>query len=211
MENKSEMAAASRSFSFFGKGWRSADGKTGMPKSPADVWSVLQAYHFITGPQAKEPTQRLRIMMESYDGSKELKQKMQEFKLMNFTFATFGGVFSQRKAGAILQDSGLMTIDIDGLASDEQVLHIKELLVADERIRTALCFVSPSGRGVKWIAEIPERWRSLSFKEKFQKFSCYLVFQYGIVVDKSGSDICRACYLPWDPDCYIHPAYQSAL
>lgn len=207
MENKTEKNAAQRSFSFFGKGWRSADGRTGMPKSPAAMWDIFQAYQFITGPLAKETTLNLRIMMDAYDCSKEIKQKMQEFKLMNFPFATFGGVFSQRRAGAILQDSGLMTIDIDGLESDEQVKKVQEALVADDRIQTALCFVSPSGRGVKWIAEIPERWCSLTFKEIFMNFSCYLIFRYGIVADKSGSDICRACYLPWDPNCFIHPSY----
>jgi hypothetical protein len=25
--------------------------------------------------------------------------------------------------------------------------------------------------------------------------------------DKSGSDVSRACFLPYDPDCFINPKY----
>ena len=34
-------------------------------------------------------------------------------------------------------------------------------------------------------------------------------FNYGIVVDKSGSDVCRACFLPWDSECFINSKYIS--
>ena len=35
----------------------------------------------------------------------------------------------------------------------------------------------------------------------------HVAFHYGIAIDKSGSDICRACFLPHDPECYINPIY----
>lgn len=30
---------------------------------------------------------------------------------------------------------------------------------------------------------------------------------HGIDPDKSGSDVSRACFLPYDPDCFINPKY----
>jgi hypothetical protein len=28
-----------------------------------------------------------------------------------------------------------------------------------------------------------------------------------VAVDASGSDVCRACFLPYDPKCYINPKH----
>ena len=35
----------------------------------------------------------------------------------------------------------------------------------------------------------------------------HLCFHHGIDPDKSGSDVSRACFLPYDPDCFINPKY----
>ena len=74
-------------------------------------------------------------------------------------------------------------------------------------VETALCFVSPKGRGVKWIVRLPEWAQYDDFKLTFQTMQQYVGFHYGIAIDKSGSDVCRACFLPYDPECYINPIY----
>jgi len=45
------------------------------------------------------------------------------------------------------------------------------------------------------------------FKKSFQTMQQHVAFHYGIAIDKSGSDVCRACFLPHDPECYINPIY----
>ena len=41
----------------------------------------------------------------------------------------------------------------------------------------------------------------------FRRVSKYVQFEYGYVLDESGKDIPRPCYLSHDPDCYINPRY----
>nr|MCR5314364.1 hypothetical protein [Bacteroidaceae bacterium] len=81
---------------------------------------------------------------------------------------------------------------------------LKRILVHDQRIETVLCFISPSGRGIKWIVRLPEWTVGLYFKEQFEQVRQYVGFNYGIDPDKSGSDVCRACFLPYDSECFIN-------
>ena len=78
------------------------------------------------------------------------------------------------------------------------------MLCRDTRIETAMCFVSPKGRGTKWVVKLPEWVQGKPFKEQFELVRRYVGFTYGIDPDKSGSDVCRACYLPWDEECYVN-------
>lgn len=129
-------------------------------------------------------------------------KEAQLFKLRNFRIATFGGVFSKRNANALATVSGYMVIDIDGLKTKAQVEDVRYICISDKRIRPLMVFTSPSGYGVKAVIEI-DTTRNLSFKEYFAWVAMYMQFEYGIEIDRSGSDICRACYLPHDPDCWI--------
>ena len=74
-------------------------------------------------------------------------------------------------------------------------------------VETELCFVSPKGKGVKWVVRLPEWAQTEDFKTTFQMLQQHVGFEYGITVDKSGSDVCRACFLPYDDLCFINPKY----
>ena len=165
-------------FSVFPCGCKNRAGEDVMAKSPCGTMNLTQVYEYIRGREAAFATQEVRRI------------------------ATFGGVFSKRSANALATSSGYMVIDIDGLKTKAQVDDVRYICITDKRIRPLMVFTSPSGYGVKVVIDI-DTTRNLSFKDYFRWVAMYMQFEYGIEVDRSGSDICRACYLPHDPDCWI--------
>ena len=76
-------------------------------------------------------------------------------------------------------------------------------LLQDEYFDTQLLFRSPSGHGLKWI--IPTDLSECGHTDYFRSVATYVLKTYGVEVDQSGKDVCRACFLPWDPDAYLNP------
>ena len=46
-----------------------------------------------------------------------------------------------------------------------------------------------------------------TYGEFFTILSNYVSRAYGYEADPSGKDICRACFLPYDPDAFLNPFY----
>jgi hypothetical protein len=91
-------------------------------------------------------------------------------------------------------------VDFDHLQSPSD---IKNRLLADEYFDTQLLFVSPSGDGLKWIISIDTN--QAMHGDFFAAVANYILQTYGVAVDKSGRDISRACFLPYDPQAFINP------
>lgn len=98
-------------------------------------------------------------------------------------------------------------VDIDHL-SDKQLVpsEVRKKLEADPR--TMLCFLSPSGDGLKVLFKLSERCYDaglykMFYKQFVHKFSA----QYGLeqVVDTRTCDVARACFLSVDSDVYFNP------
>ena len=134
------------------------------------------------------------------------KPMQRDFKMLNFKYATFCGIFSYRKAEHLQAESGLMVVDIDDMKTPEAAIELKRKLCADKHYVTALCFISPSGKGVKWVVE-RQTMDGEKYKDEMNRMYNYVAFEYGIAIDTSGSDICRACYMPFDKDCFINNKY----
>ena len=101
-----------------------------------------------------------------------------------------------------------MVIDFDHIP-DPDGLVVR--LAQDENFETVLAFKSPSGDGVKWIVTLsvfvkPDD-TSYSYGEFFRIISNYSRKYYGVEADPSGKDICRACFLPYDPEAFLNPLY----
>lgn len=102
-----------------------------------------------------------------------------------------------------------MVIDFDHIL-DPDGLVVK--LARDENFETVLAFKSPSGDGVKWIVSLPLNITKpdgtpLTYGEYFTILSNYSRKTYGVEADPSGKDICRACFLPYDPNAFLNPLY----
>lgn len=185
-------------FSIYNNGYVNRFGQTVMAKTPCGVMDLTDADRYIKSKQAMFVTQELHKIKDH--------KEAQLYKLQNFKIATFGGVFSERKVTGLATPTGYMVVDIDGLKSKAQVGDVRYVCINDKRLRSQMVFTSPSGFGVKAVIGI-DATKNLSFKEYFEWVTMYLQFEYGIEVDRSGSDICRACYLPHDPECWINNAH----
>ena len=190
-------------FSVFGCGYRNKDGVAVLAAKPNQSQDIAYIGNYIRSDRAQWATNTLRSMLTT-----ATKDELGDFKKLYFETATFNGIFSYRSARNLVTRSPFLVLDIDDLESTDEARYVQSQLVGDPAVETALCFVSPKGQGVKWVVRLPEWAQSPDFKTTFQKLQQYVGFEYGIAVDKSGSDVCRACFLPYDKDCYINPKYQ---
>lgn len=185
--------------------------------------TTKQIYSYIISPHAKENTLMLRSLINS--------DVRRAYKAQNFDYVTFSGRFSVRKNDGLVEHSGFMCFDIDNLPSEKRLQEIKSQLINDPQLHTVLLFRSPSGNGLKWVIEVPDRyWLGVSHTEDnwhtenrvqsidvivknhrvlYERIRQYLLTQYAIETD-STSDIARPCYLCHDPDAYYNePTFHS--
>lgn len=187
-------------------GYRNREGrvvpqsKNGKEKTIAEVVEMIRN-HEVAG----KVTETLRQIAD--------KQEAREYKVMAFKTVLFGGVFSYRSAKGLENESGMMVLDFDWCDiqkafpdCDEHtaVEKLKDMLIHDNNLDVVLCFISPSGNGVKVVIYVGDR-QGLTFRETFDAVTCYISQRYKVKADKSGSDICRACFLAYDPQCYVNP------
>ena len=156
--------------------------------------TLFEAYLYIIGKPAQKRTADLRAITD--------KTQAKRFKSNCFDYCCFSGVFTKRNANALVQHSGLMCIDFDHLPDPDD---LRQKLLFDEYFDTQLLFRSPSGDGLKWI--IPVDLSEYTHGEFFEAVAEHILQGYGVQIDKSGSDVSRACFLPYDPHAYINPEY----
>ena len=159
---------------------------------PHKTVSLVQVYNAITGEYYKQHTEKLRSITDVVQARK--------YKAANFDYCTFSGVFTARNDKSLVTHSELMCIDFDHVQNTDT---LRQALLADEYFDTQLLFVSPSGDGLKWIIDIDTR--KAPHGEYFASVANYILQTYSVEVDKSGKDISRACFLPFDPNAFINP------
>ena len=111
-------------------------------------------------------------------------------------YFTFSGVFEQRKADGLISHSGLICLDYDDV---ENLEKFKSNVYTNAF--TLIAFVSPSGKGIKLIIGI----NTTDNKLAWNALNAYFKKITGIEADKSGTDVCRACFVSYDPDIYYNP------
>ena len=116
--------------------------------------------------------------------------------------ATPAGMFEYRNNARLIQSSGIVHGDIDDLDPD-RLTQIFNLIVCDPLV--CYCFKSPSGNGLKLGLLIPKVCNDVEYKLHFYRMESYIKRSYEVVLDPSGKDICRACYVSHDPDIYYSP------
>ncbi|PKP12061.1 MAG: VirE protein [Bacteroidetes bacterium HGW-Bacteroidetes-4] len=161
---------------------------------PAYNINVIEAYNLIKSSDYKRTTEELRAIND--------KTEARNYKANHFDYVTFSGIFTKRNDKALQAHSGLITIDFDHI---KDLVKLRKALLLDEYFDTVLIFVSPSGDGLKWI--IPIDLAKANHQEYFKAVSNYIQQTYNLEVDKSGKDISRACFLPYDKDVFINPKY----
>jgi hypothetical protein len=132
----------------------------------------------------------------------EDKNEARKFKSFNFDFVTVSGIFSKRKTDGLIKHSNLMVLDFDNIYN---INETKRLLVYGTQIETQMCFVSPSGNGLKWIVAVDTKLHSQEIF--FKGFQNYLKKNFNLEIDPSGKDVSRACFVCHDPEVFINPKY----
>jgi hypothetical protein len=155
-------------------------------------------WQYIRGPQAKRATDALRAESD--------EERQRTMKALTLKYCTPFGTFSYRNANSLKRPSGMMVADFDHIDDSAGLLRLRDALIQDPRYETDLLFISPRGHGMKWFVHVGDM-GGMCLADYFRRVSKYVQFEYGYVLDESGKDIPRPCYLSHDPDCYINPRY----
>tara|TARA_B100001109_G_scaffold253743_1_gene252012 strand:- start:236 stop:1201 length:966 start_codon:yes stop_codon:yes gene_type:complete len=95
--------------------------------------------------------------------------------------------------------NSLMILDIDDL-DPLSTLKLKQELSQDDFVMAL--WLSPSGVGLKGLIKVLGDQNT--HKALFKSISDYILTTYNLILDKSGSDISRLCYVSYDPDLYLN-------
>lgn len=163
--------------------------------TPGPTVTIHDIYRGIKSKKWQYRTQELRLIKGP--------EHQRKYKSKYFDYVCFSGIFSKRSDKCLVKHSGLITFDFDHI---EDVQQLKFTLLNDASFETELMFTSPSGNGLKWIVGIDINY--CSQLDWFNAIASYIRMKYHLEVDKSGKDLSRACFLPWDPEVYIHPKYR---
>jgi hypothetical protein len=113
-------------------------------------------------------------------------------------YVTWSAICSRRHLNYLQLYTGFICIDLDKVN-----IVLKALLASDTFLNPVMIFISPSGNGLKLILHVNGATRE-NHLAHFNAICHYLYVTYGIEADRSGSDICRACFLARDPKCYFN-------
>lgn len=139
--------------------------------------------------------------------SLDSKEKQNAFKSAELEYVTFGGTFSERKDTGLLEESGLICIDIDEIENPAQLK--KSIIEKSEFLLFA--FISPRGNGLKLVFG---RDMAFDFKENYQSYTHYLMETFDIPkksIDQSCASISKACFLCHDPEVYLNPILNQPI
>lgn len=116
-------------------------------------------------------------------------------------FFTPSGTFEKNRRSENLKEySGMMMLDIDDLENEFEVLEIKN--AAKQCPYTWMTFVSPSGIGLKiWVKVASTNFEhSIAYQKLLALYENFL----RIPVDKSTTDLARACFISYDSNYYLN-------
>lgn len=158
---------------------------------PSGKYTLPGVLEYLKSGEAKSITQAYRALPPD---------KQQKQKKLLFRAATFAGTFSHRAAAGLQSESGLICIDIDHVPAQGWGLKdLEGFIKNDPNLAVRLMFVSPSGDGLKIVAERPS---GIPHRDYYTALELYFSEAYRIAIDKSGSNIDRLCFLPYDPEAY---------
>ncbi len=164
------------------------------------AWTTLEAYrHIMLDLETLTATHEYRRLLSLAGNSPQAQKEARLFKARWFSFCTFSGRFPHRRVADLQGHSGLLCMDFDHIGSPQEAAQAKSELFALPEFRSELCFISPSGDGVKWVIAIDttlaphDMW--------FEEVALHVRRTMGLTADRSGRDISRCCFLPHDSSC----------
>jgi hypothetical protein len=172
-----------------------------------DTWSSLskeltisQVLQEFKGDIYKSKIEALRNLIKKNDIE---SYKAEKLKLPAVTFC--GTFDSARRKEELKEYNELIVIDIDKLETDE-MYRVSAILLEEDFVFSF--WTSPSNNGVKGLVTLKYNYDigvniDLSHKTAFYKLSDYFFQKHNIILDNSGNDTTRLCFVSWDKDIVI--------
>ncbi len=113
---------------------------------------------------------------------------------------TWSGEFERREAAGITAHSGLVVLDYDELEPHAAV-KLKRKVSASPYVLAA--FISPRATGLKVLMRV-KLLEGATHKAAYAECKEYAEGEGWPEIDTSGSDVCRLCFLSYDPKVYIN-------
>lgn len=137
-----------------------------------------------------EKTRLCRVLFET---DKDAYEKIK----LALPAVTWAGTFTQRNAQRLIEHSGYIVIDID---HTDVGFILAEL---SQRNDYKIAFISPSGKGIKIVVQVsPIPTSPIEHKAAFLQV-CEDFSDLDCMIDPSGSDVSRLCFLCHDPQALI--------
>lgn len=156
-------------------------------KNPETVSLEWALNHIREGVEYDPHIRELRMVTDK-ERQNELKRKVSYF--------IFSGTFSRRHLEGLIQHSGLIILDFDEV---KDILNTRIQIQSDPFALAV--FKSIRGNGLKVLVRIdPAR-----HLDSFNALERYYARNYGLLLDPSGKDVCRACYTSVDESLYFNP------
>lgn len=160
-----------------------------------NIAELVKGYYTSAG--EVDPLTELTHQLRKLAGSEKRK-----YKCKNLPFVTFGGVFSQRRANGLIEPSGLICVDLDHVTTRTRTpAEVRRLLAADNKAQPLLCFISPSGDGVKAVYRCGDNSPGTCYKW----LKTRLASRYSLEIDEAATDTARSCLLCHDSGVYFNP------
>ena len=116
-----------------------------------------------------------------------------------FPAVTFSGTFSDRRLDKNMEyHTGILVVDID--LKDMSMSYEKTMSYVQKTPFIFCAFESP-GHGIKALAYVgtPDTTHDVMFRGVEE----YFAYEYGIIIDKSGKNPSRLCFISYDPKLYL--------
>lgn len=112
----------------------------------------------------------------------------------------FSGRFEARAKDKLIEHSGLICIDFDNYANDDEMNEDYQSIIRDRY--TFIGFISPSGDGFKIVVKIPP----CTANEHDQYFNALRDYYQNTHFDVAANGVSRVCYESYDPNIYVNKA-----
>ena len=133
-----------------------------------------------------------------------LQGKMDEYNERKRSLPGFtpSGLFEGgRKLVHLKEYSGVIVLDLDDLSPDALV-SIRSRV--EEINFTFACFISPGAQGIKILVRVFSR--PVLHKQAFNQVKDFYERKLNILIDPSGKDVTRLCFVSWDENLYCNPS-----
>ena len=163
------------------------------------VRSLGAVYQEIRNPpkSTKEKILKIRALVAAgkFEEASKVKRELQAF--------CWSGKFRERNNAGLIEHSGRLQIDLDKLGTPEEIQAIKQKLQADQHLEAI--FLSPTGTGLKAGIRIPKAANTEEHIQFFLTTERYFKEVLGLTIDPQCKDLCRMCFMSYDPDAYFNP------